>query len=1715
MALSENAVYGYDTVSIQSGNRMSLPERAGAFTVGAVTSAVASFYNTGVAVNNFFGGDAEEMDVQKKLSSMDRDWGTYYAENKDLIDTAGFVAGSFVPGAIGMKAMQLAKIGKYGGAVGRAVAGPLNFFAEKRALNLAKGLEDIASEGGTAFAFVNRNKLAAMGWETADKVLEVAAGELMIAATMKQSPLLADDGWGEVAKDLVFTSAIGGGLLGGVGAFSMNKLFKDTVKQADAIQRKYDTVDTFKALDVGVGDKVYGLVDSLLALPDKVLDSDKLLKVQSKFLGPKEVTLDLSGQLGATISRRDSGAFVKLQELFLDNKNVDKETGVAMGEFLVDIVRRGKAADVGSEKIKRVVGEYMLGLRSAHGLSDDVSKVFDDADVFYVNTKLPASANGVPDLTKALSRIPQEGGHIQQPYRIVGDIKQAQTMMVGAERPIKKLQDAWDAGADIAVLPDNTMRVNPKSQIIKQMSDDPAFSGIRYLNTRTGAVTEEAVVTAADVTKDFTNKITKRGVVTDVRAYNFSVDTWYEDIGEITATEATARHAWFAKMGDELLGKKAVTINGNDISALSFIKQTPDGLSKYKHVAVDFGGDDIRTIEEIGQQLPQLLDDIKAEQAMLLFSQEGADVRTIAYKLNMSEDALAAMVETEFKNFRSKQLAQRTDGLDLPLGLHLKRENIAVKYDVADALPSFAEGVDPAQLSALQKAKGIKPDFIDGEVGWSQRVAMAEERLRTAFHTVVPENLASQFQDIDHAALIKQANQEGAGASTLGMANADYSETAKLFYQNTGKLTHRLRETYVEEALGTLRPHMHKLQQNQAAAAELGILDYAMRASDEQYTLWRETTPGGVGKNYLVPVRAVDFNKMTLDKKIIAELENAGKKGQYEIKHNEVADFIEQWVNTNGDRVSRRTQLLNARGYTSSINPKAFYVPPIDTARFKHFAFVREVDGALGSTSEVTMVVAKDAKELQQKVAQIPSSKYEVFYKQDTEDYFKVKGQYDQQQTLNSPRINSDLRRMGVLTDFMPSTRPENVLADYMNFTNSSWSNLAREAVETRYGQLFEQLRFLGRNYTEAATSQFSGNIAQAKLEAIDPFADGIRTALDISKKSQYKLLAEANEFVDALGTRAYRAIANATDAAAKGTIKWEEAAKLAQQHGVGGVFNIDNVAEAYRLSNAPYDRNLFRETISKVNTILANTVLRLDAANSVLNAISTTLTTGTELAALRTMFKNDPQMAAMLADATSVAIPGKPGAAMPSTTKLIINAAKNYFTDEGKALRKVYYDAGDIKNVKSMYHQMMDDLALPNILDNGALADISRKADAFVEVGAKYTGNAFSEEFTRFISANIMDQLTAPAVQKGLMTKQEAAAWRSVFVNRTQGNYITSQRPIIFQGTTGAAIGLFQTYAFTLMQQLARHISNKDSRALLTFGGLQTALFGLNGLPFFEAVNTHIIGNASTNDSHSDVYSTVTKALGKDMGDWLMYGTASAFPLFTDKMPALYTRGDVNPRHLTVIPVLPTQMPFFDASVRVASNLWDTAGMLAKGGNVKNTLLEGLEHNGISRPLAGLAQAANGYTTTGKGGLISANADLFSIANASRLLGAKPVDEAVALNTLYRQKAYQAKDAARLEFLGQTIKTQLRENAAPSEEDMQDFLAAYTSVGGRAENYSRAMQRWQRDANISVINQITHFHNTPYANRMLEIMEGGALEDFSFNPAPTEQGAGLQQPMQ
>jgi hypothetical protein len=734
---------------------------------------------------------------------------------------------------------------------------------------------------------------------------------------------------------------------------------------------------------------------------------------------------------------------------------------------------------------------------------------------------------------------------------------------------------------------------------------------------------------------------------------------------------------------------------------------------------------------------------------------------------------------------------------------------------------------------------------------------------------------------------------------------------------------------------------------------------------------------------------------------------------------------------------------------------------------------------------------------------------FDVFYKKNTEDYFKIKGEYDYQMTMNEGAVNSEMARRGILSDVLPETRFENINADWLTWHSRQEEKLVREAVQVQSREFFSEMRALSDQYRVVDESVARGIGSRFKSKVADPFGDYVKTALNISKQQEFPLLDSLNEFVDKLGLAAGDAFNKAFKDAKAGVISWEDANKIMADKGIGVMYrDIDQ----YIAANEVMPKNLIKTSFQKVNMALATTMLRFDFANSLINIISTPILLGTEMASIKQMIKGDDAMAGKLRELMSVALPGGNGVRVPSTTKLLGNGINNFFGPTKNALISRYKSIGAMKNIADQYHQMLDMVSYNPRL---GMKGFSEKVDQGVEIAAKISGNTFSEDFTRFVSADVMRQLSDPLVAAGKLTIKEQDAYISTFVNRVQGNYVTSQRPVVFQGTTGAAVSLFQTYAFNVLQQLHRHIERGDKKTLAIFAGLQGSIFGLNGLPFFDAVNTHLIGGTTgplgvqNNPEHKDAYSVLPE-FNKDLGDWMLYGTASAFPLFSGSSPAFFSRGDINPRHMLILPTAIADVPAVSASIKLVNNLIGMGKNIGGGADMGDSLLQGLEHQGWNRPLAGFAQLFAGQSTDNKGALISAATDLqattmlgalaertFTLEGASRLMGARPMDEAVALGAMYRNKSFQAMDRARIERLGEVVKTKLYNNELPEQEELDDFMLRYTRSGGKIENFSQAMQRWSRDANVSIVNQLADKMGNPYSRKLQSIMGGDLIDDY------------------
>lgn len=1607
----------------------------GTTVAGAVVSGVGSIYNTGVDVSNkVFGTNAERLDTGHVLNSIDTKWGDYYEENKDTIDTLGFIGTSFVPGGLAVKGLKLAREGQVFGSFSRV----LGFASSKQAYYTEKALEGIAEAGGSVFTQINKNKLAAMAYGAADQALQAFTFETATAITMKAAPMLDAADVKDIGWDILKTSAVGGVLGGGIEALFTNRMLKDAAKLVDAKKRDYDILSNLGNTSAGLGDKIFSISDSLLKLPPEVLDEATKIPFDKFKAG---YSLDTKSLLNRTLRNAKNQGLQDFEAAITKVVANDYSVGTPLAKSFAGIVKQGMEAGETSDSIRRRLGDYLFNLESVEAIGTRTANFGED--VIYLHPKAKLT-----DKTVEWGTLPENAEGIKA-YRLIGDHKDARTATLG-EKGLTRISDAFEQGIDVVIDPaaGGTVHVNPNSTVYKQISTREAEQNSVYLNTKTNKTADTAVPTIADVARTGEEVTVKADMVAaGNRTFKF---TTQEASPATDSVEATARHLWASKVT-----KVTGSIEATDVSMMDKLLQTPGIADPELKIFIPGRGSvryaDISNFEEFAfaQKLERAQEMVKKAGPM-------ADLRETAYKLNVTPEWL----ETAITRKWDKSLYNEA-GWTRPLAEYGERENLILRYNTAN--------LETATVNS------------DALTAYKVRVKEAVDKCEANARAVLGGKVHDQLIRLE-TSITKDTNEVGSGASLLGAANADYFDKAAVWAQHTGTVVAKAIQDRVETALSSIQTHAARLLKNTDASAEVAALTTRIRTSTEGLALYKDPV---TGKGLVVDLES--FKTVNSD-------HFKGFTTRIELSED-AFKFMEQHHTLHQERVAQYQTLAAAQGVSNTWNPARLYVPPVDTQRVPFFAFVRQADGTIFGSSEVGMITARDAAELKRLTDGIEKDPtLRVIFKADTEAYHKAKGDYDFQRTLNEPMIDSMLRKKGKLGDYLPSFTPQDTVEEYIRYIQRQETKIVRDAVSVNYAQTFTELQSLSNRATASQTSKMEGLGKLFTRNIVDPFGDYLKTAMNISKRGEFTLWHQMNEFVDALGTRAYRGIEQATMDAKDGKITWQQANDKLEQFGVGAHFKDKDM---FDLAQTSGDRNLIKIAMNKANMLLANGLLRLDFANSLMNMVSTPILLGTEVAAIRKSLKNDPEMFAVFNQNLSQQVPGMQ-VSVPSATKLLFKAIANSFGDEGKFLRTRYAEIGAIKDQKSIFHDMIDDLSLtPKLVPS----EWAKKVDGWVEKGASITFNNQAESLTRFVSADVMRQITEPLVQAGRMGKTEQNAFINIFVNRVQGNYLASQRPILFQGTLGSAVGLFQTYQFNLYQQLFRHIENKDMKTLAVMTGLQSSFYGLNGLPLFDAINTHLVGGANINAGHRDMYSMAVQSAGKEMGDWMMYGTASAFPLFSDKSPALYSRGDLNPRNATIIPVSPLDVPAVQAGIKAVSTVVNMGQQIAAGSSLSGALLYGLEHNGLNRPLAGLAQVLSGRVTTSSGALISSSSDMASIATLSRLMGSKPMDESIGLNTVFRNKAYQAMDKARIEDLGTVIKDKMRNKQQLTPDDWIEFQGKYAAAGGRIDGYAAALQRWDKQANTSIVNEAMRHNQTTAGKRLVEVMGGSGLEDYN-NPS-------------
>lgn len=1673
-------VLGNETSDLQAS---ALSRIGDAVLKGAPAAAISGTLSIANTFLDYTGQD--QISVENAIHSFDSATGDYYTEHKEAIDAVGFGVTSLVPGMIGVKALQLARGGQALGAVGRA----LNLAPSRKAVALEQALKEVGREGGTVRSLVSSAaRRSQLGWEVADQALMGLAAEAAVLATMNDSPVFDNYSFGDFAWNTALGVTFAGGIGGVLGSMGAKGILKDASKKVQEASRAVDTVNSFDSIGLTKGTELLAFAESIAKLPSNA-DNISFTPRGSK----TPIELPTSEALRNARERAVRVANDKLAIKFNDLAGGNATVGQAYFDF---IKRGAEAAKIAGKNEDEVIGLISGYLNNVAKISHiDEIQFARDTRKFYVSANPAAPAEDAVEkwsggaFTANRAKSTKNEGYMLKEGIDEGDLVIASL----DELPENFIKDVWkNHDIDILRMPDGSMVVNPTSPMITRIRENP-FQVRKFMDIETGTLMQETGITFGDL-------VSAKGVThgddwisAGRRSFKQAPSVASSLLSDMT--DASARFGWASNksVGDIMRITKGV-IDVEDLPLMQRLAELEPNLPPSTLGKLQFRqGEDLFKLDELGVGLPDTLEASRLEilqKGLAEWNVEthGAvpDTRTLAAHLNTDvqwvEEAIA-------RNFTLPQNAENQIGKVLATAEALKPKTIAVEWDLTPA----SKMMTPEAAYNMNMGPG---HLMTKELTKEYQIAIRTRVNKSASASVLGKDYGL-FVDLDN--LSRDTSIEGAGATTWGASNAGYGERAKIAVQDTGAKVALVTQRRIDEKMEALAAFKNELALSPAAQNEFGVITTALRKNPGKFAFTNDGTSRIVTTDVLEYAKTA---KVEIDEAIAAVQARSEHPVKYDIANSSVAEFLRASAEMTHLHSDQTATLRRATGLSASAGEyQTIYAPPIDTVRYPYHAIVK-TKNQIGVATDAGMITAKSEEQLRQLANKVDRTKFDVHFKGNTADYFEAKGVYDYAETLSDARVNSELVRTGALADFFPETRFENVMTDWLSMHARQEEKLVREAVQVNSRQFFSEMNMLSATYRQESESVFGGFGTKAKKAVADPFMDYTKTALNISKQQEVPLLDSLNEFVDKVGMQAGDAIERAFRGA-RISHDYEAVNNVAERYGLGRPYKD---VETYLVANERYPRNLVRSVIQKANAALATVTLRFDFANSLLNIISTPIMLGTEMSSIRNLAARDPKLVGALGELTSVQVPGQQFK-VPSTMKLGISGINNFFGPEKQALMQRYRDIGAIKDVGQKYHEMLDSLTYDPIVGANKWA---AAVDKGVEMASKMTGNTFAEEFTRFVSADVMRQLSDPLVAAGKLSIKEQNTYISSFVNRVQGNYVTSQRPLVFQGTTGGAVSLFQTYSFNVLQQLHRHIQAGDKKTLAVFAGLQSSIFGFNGLPFFDAINTHIIGSQMAgNSGHKDAYS-VLPGFNKELGDWMLYGTASAFPLLSGSAPALYTRGDINPRNVTLIPVNPMDVPAVQASIRAATAVWNFGKSAVSGVDLSDAMLQGLEHQGLNRPLAGLAQVFQGRSTTSKGSLISSAAEMentsflgalkdrmIDYGGVSRLMGARPMDEAVALNNLYRQKTYDALDKQRLERLGSAVKSKLYANQSPTSEEMEDFMARYARTGGRIENFSSFMQRAYKDANVSIVNQAMTKVNSSTGRKMMDIMGGQMLGDY------------------
>lgn len=291
---------------------------------------------------------------------------------------------------------------------------------------------------------------------------------------------------------------------------------------------------------------------------------------------------------------------------------------------------------------------------------------------------------------------------------------------------------------------------------------------------------------------------------------------------------------------------------------------------------------------------------------------------------------------------------------------------------------------------------------------------------------------------------------------------------------------------------------------------------------------------------------------------------------------------------------------------------------------------------------------------------------------------------------------------------------------------------------------------------------------------------------------------------------------------------------------------------------------------------------------------------------------------------------------------------------------------------------------------------------------------------------------------------------------NAAIANYNPMNRPELYQSAFGSMFGLFLSWMQSYNQRLFRWMETGDYASIGRQMGMQAGLFGVASLPGFNLVQSGLLkaGVLETEDGdEATLMDHIYARFGPEAGAAFAHGGLSELGV------ALYTRGDMNYRDLTLDP---TRLLASAGVIRqVVTAVHEAEQSLFKSNSIDDNgrLLEIIARNSPNRVLKGILWqlATGGQEIDSVGQIVSENRNFYE--TALRMAGVRSTFQQGKVEAFYASKQMKAREAARMEVLRDETRSLIR-NDPHWEDKIQEIFQKHIDSGGRPEHF----RTWIRD---------------------------------------------------